>query len=104
MYYAPKTYYVYIMTNRSRTLYTGMTSSLDNRVWEHKNGVFKGFSLKYKTDRLVYYEEWANPGSAIGREKQIKGWTRAKKLALIVSVNPQWKDLSETWGKPIPPL
>src|SRR3954453_9080285 len=104
MYYAPKSYDVYIMTNRSKTLYTGMSSNLEHRVWQHKNGVFKGFTSQYKLDRLAYHETWANPGTAIAREKQIKGWTRIKKVALIVSVNPEWKDLSEDWGKPIPPL
>ena len=105
MYYDAKTYYVYIMTNRSKTLYTGMTSKLENRVWQHKQGHFENsFTSKYKLDRLVYYESWGDPVSAITREKQIKGWLRIKKIALIVSMNPEWRDLSEDWGKPIPPL
>ncbi|HWR17428.1 MAG TPA: GIY-YIG nuclease family protein [Terriglobales bacterium] len=104
MYRGPKFYYVYIMTNRSKTLYTGMTSNLEARVWQHKNHVYKGFASKYKVDRLAYFEQWPEPGLAIGREKQIKGWTRIKKIALIVSKNPEWKDLSEEWGKPLPPL
>ena len=103
MYYAAKSYYVYIMTNRSKTLYTGMTGKLENRVWHHKNGYYEGsFTARYKLDRLAYYEEW-DPVSAITREKQIKGWKRVKKIALIVSMNPTWRDLSEDWGKPIAP-
>ena len=104
MYCAPKTYSVYIMSNRSKTLYVGVSSELETRVWKHKNGKYKGFTSKYKCDRLVYFEDWGSPTAAISREKQIKGWTRIKKIALIVSKNPEWKDLSEAWGKPIPPL
>jgi putative endonuclease len=100
----PKTYYVYIMTNRSRTLYVGVTSNLEQRVWRHKNGYFEGFTSRYKIDRLVYFERWSHPGSAIHREKELKGWKRIRKIALIVSMNPEWQDLSEEWGKPIPPL
>jgi putative endonuclease len=95
----PKTYYVYIMTNRSRTLYVGVTSNLEQRVWRHKKGYFEGFTSRYKIDRLVYFERWSHPGTAIAREKQLKGWKRIKKIALIVSMNPEWKDLSEEWGK-----
>ncbi|MGB2768181.1 MAG: GIY-YIG nuclease family protein [Candidatus Zixiibacteriota bacterium] len=90
-------YYVYIMTNKSRTLYTGVTSNLMRRVYEHKNKLINGFTKKYNIDRLVYYEVTSAVTSAIAREKQIKGWLRRKKIALIESVNPQWKDLSEEW-------
>src|SRR5574340_1071620 len=89
--------FVYIMTNRSRTLYTGVTSNLEKRVWEHKNGLFQGFTTRYHIDRLVYYEEFSDIRSAIDREKRIKGMTRLKKFALIISMNPEWKDLSEEW-------
>jgi len=90
-------YYVYIMTNRSRTLYTGITSNLSKRVFQHKTGVFPGFTSRYRIDRLVYYERFIGVATAIQREKQIKGLLRIKKLALIVSMNPEWKDLSEGW-------
>ena len=104
MYFAPKTYSVYIMSNRSKTLYVGTSSELEVRVWKHKHGTYEGFTSKYKCDRLVYFEDWGSPTSAIAREKQIKGWTRIKKIALIVSMNPEWRDLSEAWGKPIAKL
>ena len=84
----PKTYFVYIMTNRSKTLYTGMTDSLIRRVREHKEGTGSRFTFKYKLDRLVYFERFQDVHNAIEREKQIKGWLRIKKIALIVSANP----------------
>src|SRR5919108_3418015 len=92
-----KEYYVYIMTNKSRTLYTGVTNNLMRRVYEHKNKLVKGFASKYNIQYLVYYESTTNVYAAIAREKQIKGWLRAKKIALVDSMNPQWKDLSEEW-------
>ncbi len=92
-----KQYYVYIMTNRSKTLYTGVTNDLMLRVYEHKNKMVEGFTKKYNITRLVYFEETNDIQSAITREKQIKGWLRSKKIALIESVNPKWKDLSEGW-------
>ncbi len=90
-------YYVYILTNRSRTLYTGVTGNLEKRVFEHKNDTYQGFTSLYKIDRLVYFERFGDVGTAIAREKQIKGLLRIKKMALIVSANPEWKDLSEEW-------
>jgi putative endonuclease len=92
-----KEYYVYIMTNKSRTLYTGVTNDLLRRVYEHKKKLIKGFTSKYKLQYLVYYEPTSSINSAIEREKQIKGWLRAKKIALIDSMNPEWKDLSKEW-------
>ena len=92
-----KEYYVYIMTNRSRTLYTSVTGDLMQRVYEHKNKLIKGFTSKYNIQNLVYYEATSSIESAIKREKQIKGWLRAKKITLIESTNPDWKDLSEDW-------
>ena len=92
-----KEYYVYIMTNKSRTLYTGVTNDLVRRVYEHKNKLVPGFTSKYNIRFLVYYEATSSIQSAIEREKQIKGWLRAKKIALIDSMNPEWKDLSEEW-------
>lgn len=97
--------WTYIMSNRSKTLYTGVTTELKVRVWKHKKGVFKGFTSRYKIDRLVYYEQFATIQEAIAREKQIKGLTRIKKIQLIVSMNPTWRDLSEGWyDKEVPPL
>jgi putative endonuclease len=90
-------YYVYIMTNRSKTLYTGVTGDIEKRVFEHKNGTRPGFTSRYKIDRLVYFERFGDIHYAIAREKQIKGLLRIKKMALIVSMNPDWKDLSEGW-------
>jgi putative endonuclease len=90
-------YFVYIMSNRSKTLYTGVTNSMIRRVQEHKLGVGSGFTTKYKLDRLVYFERSDDIRNAIEREKRIKGWLRIKKISLIVSVNPEWKDLSVEW-------
>jgi putative endonuclease len=95
-----KTYYVYIMTNHSGTLYTGMTDDLKQRVEDHKNNLVPGFASKYKVTKLVYYEEGNDVDAALAREKQIKGWQRSKKIELIESKNPEWKDLSSDWGVP----
>jgi putative endonuclease len=92
-----KEYYVYIMTNKSRTLYTGMTNNLMRRVYQHKHKLVKGFTSKYNIQYLAYYEVTTSVYAALQREKQIKGWLRAKKIALIESMNPDWKDLSEEW-------
>ncbi len=86
------------MTNkRNGTLYTGITNDLERRVYEHKHKLVKGFTSKYNLMRLVYYEDTDDVSAAIAREKQIKGWLRRKKLALIESMNPEWKDLSDGW-------
>ena len=91
-------YYVYIMTNRKNgVLYTGVTNNLDRRVYEHKQKLTPGFTSKYNCTRLVYYDTMSDVRSAIAAEKQIKGWLRAKKIALIESTNPEWQDLSEGW-------
>jgi putative endonuclease len=92
-------YYVYIMTNRAKTLYTGVTNDLERRVYEHKHRLLDGFTKTYNLTRLVYYEATDDVRSAIGREKQIKGWLRAKKIALIESLNPSWRDLSDGWSE-----
>ena len=93
-----KQYFVYILTNRWRTvLYTGMTNSLERRIWQHKNGAFPGFTKKYTCNRLIYYETYDEVEQAISREKQIKPWRREKKVALIVSTNPGWNDLAADW-------
>ena len=90
-------YYVYIMTNHSGTLYTGVTNDLHRRVYEHKQKLAPGFTQKYKITQLVYYEETPDVKAAIAREKQIKGWVRSKKTVLIETANPEWQDLSEGW-------
>jgi putative endonuclease len=93
----PKQYYVYILTNRSRTLYVGVTNDLKRRVYEHKQKLIPGFTQRYNITQLVYYEATSDVRSALAREKQIKGWLRAKKIALIESMNPEWMDLSTEW-------
>jgi putative endonuclease len=97
-------YYVYIMASRSLTLYIGVTSNIMCRTAQHKEKAFEGFTADYNCNRLVYFEPYSTPGRAIAREKQLKGWSRAKKLALIRTMNPTWIDLSEEWGKPIKPF
>ena len=87
--------FVYMMTSLSGTIYTGVTNSVRRRSWEHKIGEGSAFTSKYEVDRLVYYERLERFGNAIRREKQIKGWSRAKKIALIESMNPSWRDLSK---------
>ncbi len=92
----PKPGFVYMMTNQACTvLYTGVTSQLPQRVWQHKNGTVPGFTSKYRLNRLVYYELCEDIRGAIEREKQIKSWSRAKKEALVRAMNPMWRDLSE---------
>jgi putative endonuclease len=92
------TYYVYIMASASRALYTGVTNNIERRAGQHKEGKIPGFSARYKTRELVYAEPFGDIRAAIAREKQIKGWLRKKKAALIRSVNPRWEDLSARWG------
>ena len=91
-------HYVYIVSNANRTVYVGMTNDLVRRVEQHKKGTFENaFTKRYNFDRLVHFEELGTLSSAAKREKQIKGWTYAKKVALIESMNPEWKDLSIDW-------
>jgi len=92
-------YFVYIMTNPTKTLYVGVTNNLPRRVREHKTSIASGFSAKYKLNRLVYFERFRNVDNAIEREKRIKGWLRIRKTALIISINPGWRDLSEKWSE-----
>src|ERR1700751_6467132 len=90
-----KAFYVYMMTNQSRVfLYTGITNSLLRRVWQHQSGEIEGFTKSYKVNRLVYYECFDDPRDAIAREKEIKGWRREKKNALVETMNPKRTDLS----------
>jgi putative endonuclease len=91
-------YWVYIVTSRSGTLYIGMTNTIERRVWEHKTRVFEGFSSKYRCNRLVYLEGFDDVRNAIDREKQLNGWRRSKKIALIEARNPRWQDLAGKWG------
>jgi putative endonuclease len=86
------------MSSHSGTHYIGMTNSIYRRTLQHKSGTIEGFSSKYHCTRLVHYESFDDVHRAIGREKELKGWTRAKKIALIESRNPRWADLAEHWG------
>jgi putative endonuclease len=92
-----ETFYVYIMAGRFRSLYTGVTNDLERRVLEHKRKLVPGFTSKYNLNRLVHFETFRDIRAAIRREKEIKGWLRGKKVALIVSHNPTWRDLSQGW-------
>ena len=92
-----KIYYIYILASKSGTLYTGITSDLSRRVSEHKKHVLPGFTSKHNIYRLLYYEEFATSAAAIKREKQIKSWRREKKINLIDTKNPAWKDLAHNW-------
>ena len=91
-------YFVYILTNKTnKVLYTGVTNNLERRLYEHKNHLVDGFSSKYNTNKLVYYEVSESIESAIAREKQIKAYRRDKKIALINELNSEWKDFSLEW-------
>jgi len=93
-----KTMYVYILTNKKNgVLYIGVTNDIERRTAEHKQKIYRGFSNRYNLKRLVHFEVFDDPASAITREKQLKGWLRSKKIALIEAENPDWKDLSEGW-------
>jgi putative endonuclease len=91
----PKKYWVYIVASRTGTLYIGITNNLYVRVLQHKSGEIEGFSSKYHCNRLVYWESSDDVLKTIDREKQLKGWRRSKKIALIEFRNPRWKDLGE---------
>ena len=90
-------FYLYIMSSKSRVLYTGITSDIHRRAWEHRNGLIPGFTRDYRIHRLVYLESFQYVGNAIAREKQAKGWLRKRKIALIEAANPTWEDLAEEW-------
>ena len=97
----PKTYHVYIMASRSLTLYIGVTGHLWRRVLEHRAHDYpKGFTARYKVERLVHFEAFGEVTRAIAREKELKGWRREKKIALIKTKNPAWADLAEGWYTP----
>jgi len=88
-----KQYYVYIITNKSFTLYVGVTNDLSRRIFEHKNKLVVGFASKYNINKLIYYEIFNNPNDAIEAEKRIKGWSRKKKINLIKNINPNLEEL-----------
>ena len=91
-------YFVYILSNKWDTvLYVGMTNDLERRLWQHRNKVYQGFTSRYHVTKLVYFEVYQDAIEAIAREKQIKAGSRQKKIDLINSLNPEWKDLSEDW-------
>jgi len=90
-------YYVYIMTNKSGTLYVGLTNNIKKRAFEHKNKLVESFTKKYNINRLLYFETFGDIYSAIAREKTIKGWLRKKKIELVRTSNPDWTDLSQDW-------
>ena len=90
-----RVFHVYILAGKSGVLYTGMTNNLVHRVYQHKHKQIPGFTQKYNVTQLVWFEAHGRATSAIAREKQIKAWSRSKKVALIEAANPRWKDLSE---------
>jgi putative endonuclease len=98
----PRTFYVYILANRSRTLYVGITNDIHRRVLNHREGKASDFTRRYMIRRLVYVEVTTDVRAAIAREKEIKGWLREKKIALIESANPEWEDLADEWFDDIP--
>jgi putative endonuclease len=93
----PKIYYVYILASQRRVLYIGMTSNIEGRIFQHKAHRFGGFTAKYNVACLVYFERYSSVMTAIRREKEMKAWRREEKIALIESLNPNWKDLSYGW-------
>ncbi|NJN97782.1 MAG: GIY-YIG nuclease family protein [Anaerolineales bacterium] len=91
-------YYVYLLTNwNDQVIYVGVTNNLERRLYEHKHKEVDGFTAKYNVNKLVYFEETPDVNAAIHREKEIKKWRREKKNELVMSMNPEWKDLSEEW-------
>lgn len=89
-----KVFFVYILSSYTQRLYIGMTTNLEGRMWQHKTKALPGHSANYNIDRLVYLEEFARADDAIARERQLKNWSRQKKIDLIVADNPTWKDLT----------
>ncbi len=98
-YIVKRIFHVYILSNISKMLYIGVTNAIERRVYDHKQRRLPGFTAKYNLHQLVYLEAFGHIGDAIAREKQIKGWLRAKKVALIESSNPEWNDLAADWFK-----
>ena len=101
----PEFTYVYILASKGKRLYVGFTHNLELRVWQHKNKVDPScFTAKYNIDQLVHFERYPLATAGIAREKTLKGWSRVKKIQLIVANNPDWQDLSLDWGKPVEPF
>jgi putative endonuclease len=94
-----RTFYTYIVASWTRVLYIEMTNDIECRVQQHKSGEYDGFTKEHRCHSLVWFERYAFAASAIAREKQLKGWRREKKIALIEQQNARWKDLSADWGK-----
>ena len=94
---AQRRYFVYILSSRTKRLYIGVTNDLERRVAQHKRREVEGFTSRYNIDQLVFYEETDDVRAAIEREKQLKGWVRARKMQLVLDTNPEWKDLAEDW-------
>lgn len=92
-------FYVYVMSNRTHVLYIGVTNDLQRRVLEHQTRAVPGFTSRYHLNRLVYFEHYDDAVTAIAREKQLKGWRRNRKIALVESLNPKWSDLSREWDQ-----
>jgi putative endonuclease len=103
-FFMDRTFHVYTLAGESGVLYTGMTNNLMRRIDEHKQKKIPGFTSKYNVTKLVWFEAHGGATSAIAREKQIKGWSRAKKVALIEAMNPLWKDLTETLQRDSSPI
>ena len=99
-----QTYYTYILASRTHVLYTGITNNLERRLQQHREVQAYSFTARYRCDRLVWFERHSDALAAITREKQIKGWTRAKKVALIEQSNRTWIDLSQEWNAPLEEL
>ena len=103
--YQEKPAYVYILCGDSKRIYIGVTTDIEHRMWQHKNYISpESFSARYDIHRLVYLERFSDINEAIAREKQLKRWSRIKKIRLIVANNPDWRDLSAEWGKPVEPF
>jgi putative endonuclease len=97
--------YVYILASGFKHLYIGLTTKIEQRIWEHKSGAFPdSFTARYNIRDLVYFEQFGSIQTAIAREKQLKRWSRVKKIRLVVAANPDWRDLSADWGKPVEPF
>jgi len=94
----PKTYYVYIMSNVARMLYIGVTNNLERRVLEHRERAVDAYTSRYNLTRLVHCEPFGDIREAIAREKELKGWRRSRKIDLVHSTNPRWRDLAKEWG------
>jgi putative endonuclease len=99
----PRRYFVYIMASLSGTLYVGITNSVRRRSWEHEKAIGSAFTKRYEVNRLVYYEAFQYVRNALAREKELKGWRRSKKVALIENMNPSWRDLSKDFGREFQP-